>query len=673
MLWLSSLLIPLNAQAIESFQLTLAQVQMGDIRAQHLTVALKLINAQQLGVQLHIQRLHLPGVKKDLRNIRLSCSQLEETPLYFRCSKAQLSSAVWLAPVLRNIHFSYHKISRAIELKIPRSAWFDAPLSMTYTSDGRLALQVKDFNLEKSWTWLSIVGLLPDALKEQVLSGYFSIDLEAHLQKETQLKVTLKTQNLSFSNALGTQVGEHLNAELQLKAHSVAEQWTVEPQLTLHSGELYIEPLYIPLKQSLSLKVRFNWNTVQSRLQLHEFNYQHADIFQLKAQARVHFGDTLELEQAQLDIPRFSVPAVQQAYLQIWLEDQGWAGLRTHGHLSGDFNWKNEQGRLQVDAEQVDGITDQARLMGLSGTLHWHSQHARPTHLRWDSAQWGKTFSLPSRQLNLRLQGDTGTLLTALKIPVLDGALHIERLAFSQWLSASTPQFSLSGRIEPISMELLTHALGLPTLGGQLAAMVPDIVYHDQRLDMEGALLLQVFDGDIVVHHLSLQDPLGALPILNAAIDIKDLDLQTLTHFFEFGEISGRLSGYVKDLQLYKWQPIQFDAYVGTPKEGQGGKISQKAVSNLSNLGGGGMADVLSRGVLSFFESFSYQYLGLGCRLRNKVCAMRGVESMDTGYYLVKGGGLPRIDVKGFNPQVDWKVLVERLQNVTQLGTPEIR
>lgn len=52
------------------------------------------------------------------------------------------------------------------------------------------------------------------------------------------------------------------------------------------------------------------------------------------------------------------------------------------------------------------------------------------------------------------------------------------------------------------------------------------------------------------------------------------------------------------------------------------------------------------------------------------ICQMRGVEPLTNGYYLVKGGGLPRIDVIGYNNQVDWRVLITRLQRIFHTQTP---
>jgi hypothetical protein len=118
----------------------------------------------------------------------------------------------------------------------------------------------------------------------------------------------------------------------------------------------------------------------------------------------------------------------------------------------------------------------------------------------------------------------------------------------------------------------------------------------------------------------------------------------------------------VQDLYLENWQPKRFFAWLGTPDDDDSThRISQKAVNNLANIGGGGAADLISRSFLGVFETFSYDRIGIGCYLNKGICQMMGVETAGQGYYIVKGGGLPRINVIGYNPQVDWQVLIERL------------
>jgi hypothetical protein len=218
--------------------------------------------------------------------------------------------------------------------------------------------------------------------------------------------------------------------------------------------------------------------------------------------------------------------------------------------------------------------------------------------------------------------------------------------------------------LEPISMPLLSRAFGWPTLSGQLAGRIPGVTYRDHVLTVQGDLSANVFDGTIMGSRLKLRDPLGPWPKLDADVTARRLDLDLLTHTFSIGSISGRLDADIKGLELFNWSPVAFDARLqSTPADNSPHLISQKAVTSISSVGGGGgsVAAALQSGVLKFFDKFHYDRIGLSCQLRDEVCLMSGLEPARTGYYLVKGRGLPRIDIIGNAGRVNWTQLVGQI------------
>ena len=78
--------------------------------------------------------------------------------------------------------------------------------------------------------------------------------------------------------------------------------------------------------------------------------------------------------------------------------------------------------------------------------------------------------------------------------------------------------------------------------------------------------------------------------------------------------------------------------------------------------GGGSVMQALQSGVLQFFDEYSYEKLGITCRLRGDVCEMSGVEPAAGGYYIVKGSGVPRIDIIGNAGRVNWNQLMSSIQ-----------
>jgi hypothetical protein len=65
--------------------------------------------------------------------------------------------------------------------------------------------------------------------------------------------------------------------------------------------------------------------------------------------------------------------------------------------------------------------------------------------------------------------------------------------------------------------------------------------------------------------------------------------------------------------------------------------------------------------VLRFFDEYNYDKLGITCKLVGDVCEMSGIEPAGVGYYIVKGAGLPRIDIIGSQGRVNWNQLLSSI------------
>jgi hypothetical protein len=222
-------------------------------------------------------------------------------------------------------------------------------------------------------------------------------------------------------------------------------------------------------------------------------------------------------------------------------------------------------------------------------------------------------------------------------------------------------------------MEQLSSALHWPKMHGTLAGVVPRVHYESGRLAMDGALLVRAFDGTVVIQDLVLLDALGRAPRMQASLDMRNLDLDLLSRAFSFGSMQGRVDVAVKGLELSNWKPVAFDAAVRSSPGDYPRKISQRAVQNISALGGAGAAAAIQRSFLGVFEEFGYRRLGLSCVLKNGVCLMDGVAAAPSGYVIVQGGGIPAITVIGYNRAVGWDELITRLQRVTQGNKPVVK
>ena len=218
----------------------------------------------------------------------------------------------------------------------------------------------------------------------------------------------------------------------------------------------------------------------------------------------------------------------------------------------------------------------------------------------------------------------------------------------------------------------LTRALDWPEFGGELSVDIPSVRYDEGVIDVQGQWVFDVFDGRVTVDGLRIERPFGVLPSLAADISVSRLDLEQLTSTFSFGRISGRLDGWVTDLRMLDWSPVSFDAWLGTPADQKGSRdISRRAVSNLTTIGGGSATAALTGPVIRLFSSFSYKQLGLGCRLANNVCAVRGLDDNSESVLIMQGSGIPRVTIRAYNRRMDWPQMVANL--VAVAGDESVR
>ena len=164
---------------------------------------------------------------------------------------------------------------------------------------------------------------------------------------------------------------------------------------------------------------------------------------------------------------------------------------------------------------------------------------------------------------------------------------------------------------------------------------------------------------------------------MRADIHFENFDLDKLTSAFSFGGMSGRLDGKVEALRLVDWSPVAFDAEL---RSDQGGRMSYKAVNDVTALGGGGgLGANLQTMALKMFDTFGYRRLGIRCTLAAEICTMGGIEdgaaagSAADSYTIVEGSGIPRIEIIGHRRRVAWPTLVDRLIEATKGQGPIVK
>jgi hypothetical protein len=492
-------------------------------------------------------------------------------------------------------------------------------------------------------------------------------------------------ESLDFADAGGTLAGEKLSGAFRVDAgFAVDASIRAQGRLALDAGQAYAEPVFLDFAaNAAALDFDGVLDTDTVRFAADSFTLDHAGVMLARGSAIADFtGETL-LPQARVRIDSLILASALPAYAQPFLVDSAFRDATGEGTVHGDV--EIEAGLPARAALELEGVsfgseTADVSLTGLRGPLRWYDDAARgelagtiddalfESRLAWDSGRlWG--LEIGPADLPFATTGRHFRLLRPVTIPVFDGGLAIDTLRVRHAGTADM-YVRFDAAIRPISVALLSRAFGWPEFQGTLEGSIPGLQLRQGEVTLDGALEARVFDGRVSVGELSLRDPLGRYPRLFANVGIANLDLDLITRTFEFGGMTGRLSGYISDLETFDWMPEAFDAFLFTPSDDRSRRrISQRAITNLSSIGGGsggGVAAVLQGGILRFFDDFGYDRVGVSCRLANDVCIMGGVEPAPGGYYIVKGRGLPRIDVIGSQTRVAWTTLVRQLATMME-------
>ena len=666
-------IVVLPGRAVDVVRLQLGTLEGEGWSAEAVTVQLNWLDDGYAGLLLSTQRAELPEGLGELSGVTLSCARAQLTATAASCAQGTLKAH---SSVLgrQNIQtsFRYQFETGRIEAGLSGVSVHDGTLAITANlseSNWQINASGKALSLPAVTRQLAAAGIaLP------VIDGNGQLDVTVTMSgvaaqlSEANVEMQLRAEEMS--DADGSVAGENLDISLQAAVKMNTAGMQVVLDIVGRQGALYVEPVFVAMpSQTLQLSVRFDWLSAKQQLSLHSFTYGHPGSVRLKGNGQFNLAADSPLQALRIEVLQADFPSLYDTYLKPWLFGTMLADLDTGGQISGILQW--EKGKLSHVALDplklsVDDREGRFALDAVNGRIRW-SDSATP--LRSELA-WGRgsvfQVALGASRFYFDANRDSLQLVQPVEIPVLDGALGIDD--FQMEFGENMPlRWQVNGLLAPVSLSQLSLALGWPELAGKLSGVIPNVSYDDGDLKVGGILLIRVFDGEVTLRNLSLERPFGLVPRLQVDARADNIDLETLTRTFSFGRIEGRLNGRIDGLNMESWRPVAFDAEFATPEnDSSRHRISQKAVDNISSIGGGGVGGALSRSFMRFFEDFPYDRLGIRCRLQNGICDMGGVTPAEKGYYLVKGRLIPpRLDVIGYADRVDWDTLIAQIMAVT--------
>ncbi len=666
--------IALSADALESARLELGHLAGPGWTLDEVAVRLDWRDAQQAVLQLTATRARLPEPLGTIAGLQIDCPDASIAADEVVCDRARLEfTSDQIGPQQIRAAFGYRFSDRRLVLDLANIRLDGGRLSAKVVQTARgweLALQADGLQLGALAARLAAAGVLPVKV-----DGVGTLGLSAKLRgKAARLdtgQVSARLQSSEFSDVDGHLAGENLELLLEADAAAAGAGWRINLDLGAQQGQVYVDPVFIDMaKAPVHTRARFDWHPGRHRISLHAFDYEQKGILSLHADGSLDLDTPAAPEALSVEVREGVFPGLYDTYFQPWLIDTVLRDLHTEGSLSAQLQWQD--GGLASVRLRPEGLTIHDRegrfgIGDLQGQIDWAGQGPpRESQLAWEQ---GHVYRIPLGRSQLRVEsaGPSVRLQEPARIAVLDGELQVEEFELESAAGAIS-RWHVDGILTPVSMTDLTRALGWPEFGGKLSGVIPNVNYRDGDLSVGGMLLVRVFDGEVTLSNLRLAQPLSVVPRLWVDARASNIDLETLTRTFSFGRIEGRLDGRVDELYMEAWRPVAFDAAFATPEGDKSRhRISQKAVDNISSIGGGGLSGALSRSFMRFFKDFPYDRLGLSCRLENGTCEMDGVAPAANGYYIVKSRLLPpRLDVIGYADRVDWDSLVSQLVAVTR-------
>lgn len=514
-------------------------------------------------------------------------------------------------------------------------------------------LNCAQFNTEK-------IGQI-DCLNGALISKQIKAPFSAHFVSDANdFLLDILFNAASFSDETGLHAGEKLTGQVKLAANKMRDHWEWNGLISWDQGELFWQPFYFGQAGN---KFESNGSFKSPLLNIENASLLVNAVGKMTANAQINTQKNT-LDDIQVSAKNVDFAGLYSIFLKPMLEKSVFGNLEVSGKADWQFEIKNlvpSSFELNLRDANIDDKNGKFAFHHINANLPWDYENAKTANLSYKS---GHLLKMPLGNTNLNAEINRYSVTTPqLTLPILDGALNFTDLSAA--MISDNWYWHLSMGLTPISMNEFSKALGWPTMQGKISGQVPQVSYAGKQLNMDGAMTFNVFNGTIGMNNLKIDDPLGVVPRLSADLLMRDLDLGELTRTFSFGNIEGKLDGDVKNMMLENWKPVYLDASIKTSDGKQLKKISQRAVENITALGGEGTAAALQRVFLRFFKEFNYEKIGLSCKLRQDVCEMGGVESTATGYIIVKGKGIPSVNVNGYTQKISLSDLLGRIKRIT--------
>lgn len=607
-------------------------------------------------LQINIQSLKLPDSQYVVRDIKYHCQSFTQFYPVHTCENGR-------------IEFSYE----GFYYRYLIDGWFDFNSNQWQIdlSNAKKTLEIHSDSKQSNKLNVSI-NKMTEAELANAINSFFALDVRStsviisaqitiEIGQETRVIGNYELNDFSWES----DNGEFVFAETQMQGiiniKNSSQQTEISLLNEINKGEGLFKDVYILFDE--------NPLNILSTFILDKDNEPENIKFKLTSTKDINieidildwYKNNLNISFDILDASRF-----YQGFLSSYFEIVGINDAEVEGQIKGQIAIENSEIK-SINAEIKESYlaieSKKLELNNLNVIIDWQEYgEFKQSSFQWDDLLLAgmpvNKSSLKLASVGQQLKLEENTIL-----PIFDGSLIINKLSLKDLFE---PEISIQfdGEVKPISLSLITEKMNWPIMQGSISGKIPGMTKQGHSITFDGLLEMSVFNGQIQVDNLSMERLFGIAPVIAADIKFNNLDLHLLTSTYDFGDITGLIQGYIKDLRITNWKPDRLTAYFESVKtKGIKQTISQRAIDNISSIGG--IQGALSRTFLKFFDYFKYKRIGIGCKLRNSICEMKGLNNTNDTYHLIEGKGIPSINIIGFRKYIDWEVFLDRLLNAS--------
>ncbi len=666
--------IRLSVNKVESFQSKYFSIN-------DISISISFKSTDEIAINLHTEDISSEYIS-DIKSITAQCNSIKLSNQTYDCTDGKL---IIEHPLFDDagspITFSYHLTQGLKSFSITKLIFSQGQHTVDAQKKGKnWSVTINSQNIDLP-TLFNLVETSNETLSNYpVENGTMNLNASIHFDQSRVQSAQVETsfENLSMD---AEQVMENVTLKTKLELIQKQQTWVFSNTTQFLSGALYLVPgfdvfkekpgFYLDINdQPLNMNISGKSDLEFTSYEINQFEYQQGDLIEVNGLGKIDLTADQIIESLSLQVNAPNLKDIYPIYIQPILLPTNYSDLELSGGIRVNIDHQHNQLQslqLEFDDIYIDDQFNRFSISGLNSEINLEeSNRTQSSSVSWDGMSVYKIL-FGAGDMDFSSLGKNFQVQKWQDVNLLDGGLSINKLSLNN-LGQEDFKLVLDGELKPISLSIFTQVMGWPLMSGTLAGEISGFQYSNNNLILDGDIKFKVFDGDIILSDFSIENLFSNYSRLRTHIDLTNLDLQQLSKTFTFGEIKGTLNGKMHEFTLENWQPVYFDAAFSTPEDdARPHRISQKALDNLSELGGG-ITGVLSNSLLKFIPEYSYGQLGFSCRLSNGICNLGGVKETEHGFYILTKGGLfpPWVDVMGTGRSIKWDHLIDGLKQIAE-------